>query len=376
MSIPLLDLKTQYNSIREEIESEVLDVLRSGHYVLGPRVEEFERAVADYCGVKYAVGVANGTDALVLSLDAIGVGSGDEVITSPFTFYASAESISRLGATPVFVDIDPHTYNLDAGQIESRITPRTKAIIPVHIFGQPAEMDAINEIASRHGIRVIEDACQAIGAEYKGKKVGALGDAACFSFFPSKNLGGAGDGGIVVTNDEEMAARVKTLRQHGSTKKYYHSLVGYNSRLDALQAAILSVKLKYIDRWNDLRREKAAYYNDLFAGTEIITPVEVAHVKHVYHLYIIRVANRQVVESALRESGIGCGVYYPVPLHLQDVYQGLGYKAGDLPVSESSSHETLAIPLYPELKTEDIERIADLVKQKAAGKATSDLVMP
>ncbi|HZD59599.1 MAG TPA: DegT/DnrJ/EryC1/StrS family aminotransferase [Anaerolineae bacterium] len=366
MSIPLLDLKAQYNSIREEIESEVLGTLQSGQYILGPKVEEFERAIADYCGTKYAVGVANGTDALVLSLDAIGVGPGDEVITSPFTFYASAESISRLGAKPVFVDIDSQTYNLVPDQIEAKITPRTKAIMPVHIFGQPAEMDAINEIAARHNIKVIEDACQAIGAEYHGKKVGSLGDAACFSFFPSKNLGGAGDGGCMVTNDEELASRVKALRQHGSTKKYYHSLVGYNSRLDAIQAAILSVKLKYIDTWNDLRRQKANYYNELFSEMEIVTPVERAHVKHVYHLYIIRVPNRADIESALKAEGIGCGVYYPVPLHLQDVYQDLGYKVGDLPVSEAASHETLAIPLYPELKTEDMQKIADLVKQNVA----------
>ncbi|MBE0447874.1 MAG: DegT/DnrJ/EryC1/StrS family aminotransferase [Actinobacteria bacterium] len=364
MSIPLLDLKAQYSSIQEEIESEVLGVLRSGHYILGPKVEEFERAIADYCGVKYAVGVANGTDALVLSLDAIGVGPGDEVITSPFTFFASAESISRLGAKPVFVDIDPQTYNLAADQIGSKITSRTKAIIPVHIFGQPAEMDAINDIASRYGIKVIEDACQAIGAEYCGRKVGSLGDAACFSFFPSKNLGGAGDGGIIVTDDRELASKVKTLRQHGSTKKYYYSLIGYNSRLDAVQAAILSVKLKYIDTWNDLRRQKASYYNGLFAGTEIVIPVELTHVKHVYHLYIIRVPDRVGIESMLKSEGIGCGVYYPVPLHLQDVYRDLGYKAGDLPVSELASNETLAIPLYPELKTDDMQKIADLVKQR------------
>jgi len=364
MSIPLLDLKAQYNSIREEIESAVLDTLRGGQYILGPKVEEFEKAVAEYCGVKYAVGVANGTDALVLTLDAIGVGPGDEVITSPFTFYASAESISRLGAKPVFVDIDPRTYNLVAGQIESKITPRTKAIIPVHIFGQPAEMDTINEIASRHGIKVIEDACQAIGAEYRGRKVGSLGDAACFSFFPSKNLGGAGDGGIVVTDNEELAARVRMLRQHGSTRKYYHGLVGYNSRLDALQAVILSVKLKYIDKWNDARKEKASYYNELFAGTGIVTPLALDHVSHVYHLYIIRVPNRGEIESALKLQSIGCGVYYPVPLHLQDVYQDLGYKDGDLPVCEEASRQTLAIPLYPELKTEDMQKIADLVIEK------------
>lgn len=365
MGIPLLDLKAQYNSIQDEIESAVLDVLRSGGYILGPRVEAFERSIAEYCGVEYAIGVANGTDALVLSLDAIGVGPGDEVITTPFTFYATAESISRLGATPVFVDIDPVTYNIAVDQIEAKITPKTKAIIPVHIFGQPAEMDEINAIAKKHGLKVIEDACQAIGAEYRGKKVGSLADAACFSFFPSKNLGGAGDGGIVVTNDKDLADKVRVLRQHGSTRKYYHSMIGYNSRLDALQAAILQVKLKYIDQWTDARRERAPKYNELLAGTDIVTPTELEHVKHVYHLYIIKVPDRAAVEAVLKENGIGHGVYYPVPLHLQDVYQGLGYKPGDLPISEAASTQTMAIPLYAELKAEDMEHIAGLVKDVA-----------
>lgn len=367
MSIPLLDLKAQYRSIKEEVESSVLDVLRSGCYILGPKVEEFERAVATYCGVDYAVGVANGTDALVLSLDALGVGPGDEVITTTFTFYATAESISRLGATPVFVDIDAQTYNMDVNQIEAKITSRTKAIIPVHIFGQPSEMDEIGEIAANHGLKVVEDACQAIGAKYKGRKVGSLGDAACFSFFPSKNLGGAGDGGIVATNDKELADKVRALRQHGSTRKYYHNLIGYNSRLDALQAAILMVKLKYIDKWNDARRQKAQLYNQLFADSNVVTPEALEHIKHVYHLYVIRVPNRADVESVLNEEQIGHGVYYPVPLHLQEVYRGLGYSEGDLPVSEAASHETLAIPLYPELKTEDMRTIAEQVKQTVAG---------
>lgn len=366
MSIPLLDLKAQYSQIEEEIEPAVLDVLRSGSYILGPKVEEFERAIADYCDVEYAVGVANGTDALVLSLDALGIGPGDEVITTPFTFYATAESISRLGATPVFVDIDPKTYNIDTGKIEEKITPRTKAIIPVHIFGQPSEMDAIGEIASKHDLKVVEDACQAIGAEYRGRKAGSLGDAACFSFFPSKNLGGAGDGGIVVTNDKELADKIRVLRQHGSTKKYYHGLIGYNSRLDAIQAAILMVKLKYIDKWNDARREKAKLYNELFADSNVVSPVELEHLKHVYHLYVVRVPNRADVEPVLKEEQIGCGVYYPVPLHLQDVYKGLGYREGDLPVSEAASYETLAIPLYPEIKEEDMRTVAGMIRQSVA----------
>ncbi|MCL6471235.1 MAG: DegT/DnrJ/EryC1/StrS family aminotransferase [Firmicutes bacterium] len=363
MSIPLLDLQAQYSSIKDEVESAVLDVLRSGRYILGPKVKEFEAAIADYCGAKYAVGVANGTDALVLSLEASGIGPGDEVITSPFTFFATAESISRLGAKPVFIDIDPQTYNLDVEQIEAKITARTKAIMPVHIFGQPAEMDTIDDIAQRHGIKVIEDACQAIGAEYRGRKVGSLGSVACFSFFPSKNLGAAGDGGAVVTNDKELADKVRLLRQHGSNKKYHHSLMGYNSRLDELQAAILLVKLKHIDRWNNARRQKAKYYDKLFADTKIITPSSPEHVKHVYHLYIIKVPNRERIETALKENGIGHGVYYPVPLHLQEVYKDLGYTEGDLPVSEAASKQTIAIPLYPELEESDMEIIADIIKR-------------
>lgn len=362
MGIPLLDLKAQYKSIQEELEAAVLETMRSGGYILGPKVEAFEKAVAGYCGASYAVGVANGTDALVLALDACGVGPGDEVITSPFTFYASAECISRLGATPVFVDIDPKTYNIVPEQIEAKITEKTKAIIPVHIFGQPAEMDEINEIARKHNLKVIEDACQAIGAEYKGNKVGTLADAACFSFFPSKNLGGAGDGGMVVTDDKDLADKVRALRAHGSTRKYYHSMIGYNSRLDALQAAILQVKLKYIDEWNGARREKAHRYNELFDGSDIVTPTELKHVKHVYHLYILRSAKKAEVEAILKANEIGHGVYYPVPLHLQDVYRSLGYREGDLPVSEAASKETLAIPLYPELRDEDMKHIAELVK--------------
>jgi dTDP-4-amino-4,6-dideoxygalactose transaminase len=363
VGIPLLDLKAQYSSIQEELETAVIDTMRSGRYILGPKVQEFEGAVAAYCDAEFAVGVANGTDALVLTLDAMGIGPGDEVITSPFTFFASAECISRLGAAPVFVDIDPNTYNLAPEQIEAKITSKTKAIIPVHIFGQPAEMNAINSIAQKHGLRVIEDACQAIGAEYRGRKVGSLADAACFSFFPSKNLGGMGDGGIVVTNDKEIADKVRVLRAHGSARKYYHGTIGYNSRLDALQAAILSVKLQYLTQWNDARREKAKLYNELFAGSKVAIPVSPDHVKHVYHLYIVRVPDRVPVEAVLKEHDIGHGVYYPVPLHLQDIYkESLGYAEGSLPVSEAASHETMAIPLYPELKEDDMRMIADLVK--------------
>jgi dTDP-4-amino-4,6-dideoxygalactose transaminase len=362
MGIPLLDLKAQYSSIQSELETAVIDAMRSGQYILGPKVQELEGAVASFCDTEYAVGVANGTDALVLALDAMGVGPGDEVITSPFTFFASAECISRLGAKPVFVDIDPETYNLVPEQIEEKITAKTKAIIPVHIFGQPAKMDEINAIANKHGLKVLEDACQAIGAEYKGRKVGSLADAACFSFFPSKNLGGMGDGGIVVTNDKELADKVRVLRAHGSARKYYHGTIGYNSRLDALQAAILLVKLQYLNDWNNARREKAKIYDALFAGSKIVTPVALDFVKHVYHLYIIRVPERAPVEAVLKENGIGHGVYYPVPLHLQDVYkESLGYSEGSLPVSEAASHETMAIPLYPELKEDDMKMIAQLV---------------
>lgn len=367
MAISLIDLRTQYMSIKDEINAAVIDVLKKGQYILGPNVKALEEEVAAYCGVKYGVGVANGTDALLLSLLAYGIGPGDEVITTPYTFFATSEAICQVGATPVFVDIDPRTYNIDVQQIEGKITKRTKGIMPVHIFGQIADMDEIMDIANKYGLIVIEDACQAFGAEYKGKKAGALAHIGCFSFFPTKNLGGYGDGGIVVTDNEDVAAKIRVLRVHGSTRKYVHSVLGYNSRLDEMQAAILRVKLKYIDSWNDLRREKAQIYNDLLAGSEITTPCQEAWNRHIYHLFIARTQNRDEVVALLKENQVATAVYYPVPLHLQEVHSNLGYKPGSLPEAEKASRTTLALPMSPDLQKEDIHYIANLLRKSDSG---------
>lgn len=360
--IPLLDLKAQYQTIRDEVRQVVDHVLDNGRYILGPEVSKLEEEIAQFCGVKFAVGVANGTDALLLALDAYGVGPGDEVITTPFTFFATAEVVSRLGATPVFVDIDPETYNIDVSQIRAKITDKTKAIIPVHIFGQPANMDEIMALAEEYQLFVLEDAAQAIGSEYKGRKIGSWGHAATFSFFPTKNLGGYGDGGMVVTNDEELARKVRILRVHGSNPKYYHSMIGYNSRLDEIQAAILRVKLRYLERWNDARRQKAALYNELLKDTPLITPVHGENRKHIYHLYIVQADDRDSLMEHLKEKGISTGVYYPVPLHQQNVYQSLGYSEGSLPHAEYMAKRTFALPLYAELEDETIRYIADVIK--------------
>lgn len=366
--IPLLDLKAQYQTIKEEIKAAIDEVLESGNYIMGPTVKKFEESLAEYCGVKYAIGVANGTDALLLTLDALGIGPGDEVITTPFTFFASAEVISQVGATPVFVDIEPDTYNLDVTKLEAAITSKTKAIIPVHIFGQPTDMDEIMELANKYNVYVIEDACQAIGATYKGKKIGSIGTAGCFSFFPTKNLGGYGDGGIIVTNDEELARKVQILRVHGSYPKYYHSMIGYNSRLDALQAATLQIKLKYIDQWNQKRREKADFYNQSLKDLSIQLPFIKTGREAVYHLYIIQTEYRDELIQYLKENGISSGIYYPVPLHRQEVYAELDYTEGSLPESEKAALGTLALPLYPELTTEDQEYVISVVKDFFARK--------
>ncbi|CDF57743.1 DegT/DnrJ/EryC1/StrS family aminotransferase [Thermobrachium celere] len=363
MKLQLLDLKAQYETIKEEIKEAVINTIESGHYILGPQVKKLEEDIAKYCGVKHGIGVANGTDALVLTLKAFGIGEGDEVITTPFTFFASAETVSQVGATPVFVDVRPDTYCIDADKIEEKITSRTKAIIAVHIFGQMCDMDKIMDIANRHKLIVIEDACQAIGAEYKGKKAGSIGHAACFSFFPTKNLGGYGDGGMVVTNDDEIAQKIRMLRFHGSKIKYYHDMIGYNSRLDEIQAAILNVKFKYIDEWNNARKEKAHVYNELLRGTKCVTPYEDSKCKHIYHLYILQHENREELLKYLNENGVATGIYYPVPLHLQNVYKNLGYNEGDLPVSEMLSKRTFAIPLYPEITFDQQKYVADLIKK-------------
>lgn len=369
-SIPLLDLKAQYIAIKEELGAAFEKVMESGNYILGPYVEQFERSVAEYCKVRYAIGVANGTDALLLTLDALGIGEGDEVITTPFTFFASAEVISQVGAKPVFVDIDQDTYNMDPSKLEAAITPRTKAIIPVHLFGQPADMDPIMDIAERYELKVIEDACQAIGSTYDHRPAGSIGSAGCFSFFPTKNLGGYGDGGMIVTNDEQLAQRIRMLRAHGSNPKYYHSLIGYNSRLDPLQAAFLQVKLPHLDRWNALRREKADIYNRELRHLPVKLPSVSDRVEAVYHLYIIQADRRNELMKYLLEHGIASGVYYPVPLHRQEVYADLGYEGGALPVAEQAALHTMALPLYPELTEEDqmyiVRKIGDFFREGGA----------
>ncbi len=362
IAIPFLDLKAQYDGIKEEVEATVLEVLRSGEYILGPRVEAFEREVADYCGTKYAVAVASGTDALALILDSLGIGPGDEVVTTPFTFFATAESVSRVGAVPVFADIEPSSFNIDANSIEAKITSKTKAIIPVHLFGRPADMDEINALAAERGIAVVEDACQAMGASYKGKKVGSLGKAAAFSFYPTKNLGGVGDGGIITTDDFEIASRAKLLRDHGSTRRYHHREIGYNSRLDAIQAAILSIKLKRLDAWNGERRSKARKYSSLLGPLGLAVPDNGEDRVHVYHLYTVRSSRRDEIAEGLKKAGIGCGIYYPLPLHLQEVYEGLGYRRGSLPEAEKAAEEVLSLPIYPELADAQIEEVAAAVR--------------
>lgn len=363
MKVPLLDLKRQYYSIKDRIDQAVKDVLEKTQFILGPQVKKFEENVAKYCGAKYAVGVASGTDALLLSLRACGVKPGDEVIIPSFTFFATAGVVSRLGALPVFIDMDLMTYNMLPDQIEEKITEKTKAIMPVHLFGQCADMDPILEIAKKHNVKVVEDAAQVIGAKYRSKKAGTMGDLGCFSFFPSKNLGGAGDGGMVITDNEDLAELLRKLRIHGATQKYFYSMVGYNSRLDTIQAAILDVKLKYLDEWSEKRRKKAEIYNRAFEGTDIVTPKEDNFNYHIYHQYTIAVKNRDKLREYLIQNQIGCAIYYPLPLHLQECYKELGYKKGDLPNSEKRSEEVISLPVFPELTEEEQEFVIETIKE-------------
>ena len=367
MRVPLLDLTRQYKSIKNEIDQAVSKVLNHGLFILGPEMKSFEEKIAKYCGAKYAIGVASGTDALLLSLNAIGVGPEDEVIVPSFTFYATAGVVTRLGAKVVFVDIDPLTYNIDLKLIEKKITKKTKAIIPVHLFGQCADMDAIMQIAKKHNLKVIEDAAQAISAECKGKKAGSLGDLGCFSFFPSKNLGGAGDGGMVVTNDVDLAGKIELLRKLGAQPKYFHKVIGYNSRLDTLQAAILEVKLRYLDEWSGKRREHAKIYNEAFKNLDIVIPKEESFNYHIYNQYTIAIKNRNGLEEHLTKNEIGHDIYYPLPMHLQECYKNLGYKIGDLPISEKCSKEVISLPIFPELTKEEqdftIEKVKEFVKK-------------
>jgi dTDP-4-amino-4,6-dideoxygalactose transaminase len=366
--IPLVPLQKQFGSLKRELLTEIGSVIDDGQYILGTRVRAFEEAAAAYVGAAHAVGVGNGTDALLLVLKAMGIGPGDEVITTPFTFIASAEAVSQAGARPVFVDIDPETYNLDPGKLERAITPRTKAIIPVHLFGQPARMDDINDIARKYGIRVIEDACQAFGAAYRGQKAGNLGDAACFSFFPTKNLGTMGDGGLVTTSDEELAERIRRLRQHGARVKYVHEEIGFNSRLDELHAAILHVCLKHIDEWNDRRRRLAVRYREQLDGVPgIVMRMPDPDAEHIYHLFCVEAARRDELMDWLNGRNIQCGVYYPVPLHLQPVYSGLGYGPGDFPVAERASQHLLAIPMSPFLEMEEQDAVIAAIRSFGSG---------
>lgn len=365
MSIALFDLRSQYRDLQNEIDRAVIEVLEGGDYILGSRVQKLENQVTGYCGVKFGIGVASGTDALFLALLACGVGPGDEVITTPFTFIATSAAISRTGATPVFVDIDSRTYNIDPEKVEAGITARTKAVIPVHIFGQMADMDEILHLSRENDLAVIEDACQAMGSQYMGKMAGALGIAGCFSFFPTKILGCCGDGGMVVTGSEKVAARIRSLRSQGSSKKFIHDTVGFNSRLDEIQAAILLVKFKYIEDWLNRRAELAGLYSRLLEGA-VVTPCVKPGIRHTYHLYVVRTTKRESIIRNLEKNGVSYGLYYPLPLHLQAAYKDLGYRKGDLPVAEKASEELLAIPIYPELTRQDAERIAFLVRQGAS----------
>lgn len=361
--IPLVDLTAQYHSIKKEIDTAVNATLESGHFILGPAVSRFEESIASYLGVEHAIGLASGTDALVLALRALNIGAGDEVIIPAYTFFATAGTVMSVGAKPVFMDIDPVTYEMDVTQIKDRITPRTKAIIPVHLYGQPADMDPILELARSHGLKVIEDNAQAFGATYRGKKTGSIGDIGCLSFFPTKNLGAFGDGGMVVTNDAALAERMRMLRTHGWKKKYYSEEVGYNSRLDALQAAILQAKFPHVDSWNERRRELARRYSENLAPLGVTVPVECDWGRHVYHLYIIRSGRRPELQAFLKEKGIASEVYYPLPPHLSTPCRKFGYKEGDYPHAERASRETLALPLYPELRWAQQDEVIAAVRE-------------
>jgi dTDP-4-amino-4,6-dideoxygalactose transaminase len=366
MKIPLLDLVSQHRAIRDEVMAAVTRVFEHQRFIMGAEVEEFENAFADYHQVKHAIGCASGSDAVYLSLIAVGIQPGDEVITTPFTFFATTSAITRLGARPVYLDISRDDFNLNVELLEAAVTPRTKAILPVHLYGQCVRMDAMTEVARKFGIPVIEDAAQAIGAEYGGRRAGSMGDAGCFSFFPTKNLGGAGDGGLITTNDDALAARLRLLRVHGMDPKYYHMVVGINSRLDALQAAVLGVKLRYVDRWNEARRRNAARYDRLFAEArieEVSPPIECAERRHIYHQYTIRCARRDELKNYLQRQAIGTEIYYPVPLHLQECFKFLGYGAGDLPETEKAAQECLSLPIYPELTAEEQTYVVEQISR-------------
>lgn len=393
MNIPLLDLKRQYQRIKEELEPELLACLAGGVYIKGPRVAEFEREVAGYVGAGHAVSTGNGTDALVIALKAFGVKAGDEVITTPFSFFATAEAVAVCGAKPVFADIDEKTFNIDPAKIEEKITDKTKAILPVDIFGQPADIDAVTTVARKHGLAVIEDACQAMGSEYNGRKTGSGADAVCFSFFPTKNLGCFGDGGMITTNDEKIAVKCRALREHGSGKngrdaravdegtyrfeaaetenaqynpyKYYNYIVGGNSRLDEIQAAILLVKLRHLEEWNAARAKNAAFYKKELARCGVVLPFEAPGARHIWNQFALRCQNKSGLIAHLKEKGISAGVFYPVPLHLQKAFDSLGFREGDCPVAEKICSQTVCLPVFPELTGEELSFIVSAVKEYA-----------
>lgn len=383
MNVPLLDLKAQYVTIKDDLDRAVADVLQSQHFILGPKVQECEQAIARYSQCAHGIGVSSGTDALLVCLMAEGIGPGHEVITTPYTFFATAGAVARVGAKPVFVDIDPATYNIDVRRIERAVTPQTRAIIPVHLYGQMADMDPIMEIAARRRLTVIEDAAQAIGAESNGRRAGSIGHYGCFSFFPSKNLGAAGDGGMVVTQDKARADKLIKLRAHGSHPKYYHQFIGGNFRLDALQAAVVNVKLAHLDAWTAARQANARRYDRLIQNAglsvrfsadpdrspvrprEIILPSPCAD-RHIYNQYVVRVAERDRIRKALTEKGVSTEIYYPVPMHLQECFAYLGHRPGDFPESEGAANQTIALPIYPELSDAQAEHVVQSLAQALA----------
>ncbi len=370
MNVPFLDLSAQHDPIRGEINAAINQVLDSCAFSGGPFVEKFEKEFSSFCQCEHGIGVGSGTEALWLALLSLGVGKGDEVITVPNTFIATAEAISFCGAKPVFVDIDELTYNMDPELIEEAITPKTKAIIPVHLFGQMADMDPIMEIARKHTLFVVEDACQAHGADYKGRAAGSIGDAGCFSFYPGKNLGAIGEAGAVVTNNSELAERIKSLRDHGQTKKYHHQRIGWNARMDGIQGAVLSVKLKYIPEWNDARRSHAQTYNEFFKGlADVCEPVQANYGRHVYHIYAVRLKNRDSLIKVLEEKGIGSGIHYPCPVHIQQAYRSLGLEKNFFPKAEQCASGFLSLPMFPHLKKEQIVHVAEEVKGFLSGQA-------
>ncbi len=361
MKVPILDLKAQYAKYKSEAMRAIEEVCDSQMLCLGPAVAKFESEAAAYCGCKYAIGVSSGTDALLVSLMAAGIGESDEVITTPFTFFASAGAVARLGARPVFADVDPDTFNINPGKIEEKISSRTRAIVPVHLYGQAAQMKQIMEIARKHKLIVIEDAAQAMGAMQDSKKAGTIGDIGCFSFYPTKNIGAFGDAGLVATNDEKLAEKIKLLRVHGENPRYFYKMIGGNFRMDNIQGAVLSVKLKYLDEWNDRRRKNAEIYDKLFAGAIVKPPKIEQNNVSIYHQYTVAVPKRDALQKYLGEQSIGSAIFYPQPLHLQECFEGLGYRKGDFPVAEELAEKVLSLPIYPELTPEQIEYVAKTV---------------